>query len=140
MVFPHAASGGAAFKEASKKVIRLARHGCTNRPFYHIVVMESFAEQFDPCIEQVGTFDPIPNKYNEKLVALNYDRIQYWIKKKARISEPVAELLGLSGFLPVHPRTYMRAWRFRRGIMEEIEKLGTTAAAPDSEAKQEVTA
>jgi small subunit ribosomal protein S16 len=53
------------------------------------------------------------NEHNEKLVALNYDRIRYWLGQKARMSGPVAELLGLSGFLPVHPRTYLTAWRSR---------------------------
>ncbi|CAG2057324.1 unnamed protein product [Timema podura] len=100
------ASGGAAFKRLSPKVIRFARYGCANRPFFHIVVME--------CIEQIGSFDPLTNKYNEKLVSLNFERIKYWIGHGAIPSTPVAELLGLAGFFPIHPRTYMTAWRNRR--------------------------
>jgi hypothetical protein len=34
------ASVGAAIIRKSQKAIRFARQGCTNRPFYHIVVME----------------------------------------------------------------------------------------------------
>lgn len=34
------ASGIGKYWRLSAKIIRLARHGCTNRPFYHIVVME----------------------------------------------------------------------------------------------------
>jgi len=32
-------SGGGDDFEKAKKSIRLARYGCTNRPFYHIVVV-----------------------------------------------------------------------------------------------------
>lgn len=52
-------------------------------------------EQFQPVIEQVGTYDPMPNEKNEKLVALNFERIRHWIGKGAHVSQPVAELLGM---------------------------------------------
>lgn len=71
-------------------------------------------------MEQVGTYDPIPNIHNERLVSFNFERIQYWIAKGAQISTPIAELLGLSGYLPVHPRSYMRAWRNRRTTKENV--------------------
>lgn len=34
------ASGTGKFYKLSAKIIRFARHGCTNRPFFHIVVTE----------------------------------------------------------------------------------------------------
>lgn len=37
---PFPASGGGAYMRYTPKIIRFARHGCTNRPFFHIVVME----------------------------------------------------------------------------------------------------
>ena len=37
---PFSASGGAKFLRDSRKVIRFAYHGCKNRPFFHLVVME----------------------------------------------------------------------------------------------------
>ncbi|XP_018321443.1 probable 28S ribosomal protein S16, mitochondrial [Agrilus planipennis] len=107
-------SGTGQFSQFSKKAIRFVRKGCTNRPFFHIVVAEQRKEQFMPVIEQVGSYDPIPNEYNEKLVSLNFERIRHWIGNGASISQPVQELLGLSGFLPIHPRSYMTAWRNRR--------------------------
>jgi len=64
----------------------------------------------------------MPNIYNEKLVSFNFERIQYWLTKGAQVSKPVADLLGLAGFLPVHPRTYMRAWRNRKIIKESVAK------------------
>lgn len=72
-----------------------------------------------PVIEQLGSYDPQANEHNEKLCALNLERIAFWIGRGALISKPVEELLGLSGLLPIHPRTYMTAWRNRRRIFDE---------------------
>lgn len=43
-------------------------------------------------IEQVGSFDAMPNNKNEKLVALNFKRIQYWLSQGAGLSDPVAQV------------------------------------------------
>lgn len=99
-----------------KKVIRFAKFGCTNRPFFHIVVALSRLSQKQACIEQVGSYDPCPNSRNERLVGYNAERIQHWVGKGAHISKPVRELLGLAGFLPIHPRTYIESWRKRRQL------------------------
>ncbi|XP_002005409.2 probable 28S ribosomal protein S16, mitochondrial [Drosophila mojavensis] len=112
------ASGIGRFYKHSAKIIRFVRHGCANRPFYHIVVMERRKNQHQPVIEQVGSYDPLPNATNERLVALNTERIRYWLGKGAHMSDPAAELLGIAGLLPVHPRTYMNAWRNRKAAAE----------------------
>lgn len=68
------------------------------------------------------------NEHGEKLVSLNFERIRHWIGSGAHISPPVAELLGIAGFYPMHPKTYMTAWRNR----DKAEKLSQTK----SEAKE----
>lgn len=83
-----------------------------------MVSIQRKLEQRKPPIEQLGSFDPLPNKFNEKLLALNFERVQYWMGCGADISKPVAELLGIAGFLPIHPRTEMMAWRNRRTAKE----------------------
>lgn len=107
------ASGVGVYQKGKKICIRLLRQGCTNRPFYHVVVAEVrplhfkcfhkvidfyyFQARFskdDPVIEQLGTYDPLPNEYNEKLAALNYERIRYWIGNGAVTSRPLEQLLG----------------------------------------------
>ncbi|XP_026316198.1 probable 28S ribosomal protein S16, mitochondrial [Hyposmocoma kahamanoa] len=113
MPLPPASGTGRYFTKAAKS-IRLIRQGCTNRPFYHISVTHRRRLNSQPVIEQLGSYDPVPNMYKEKLVALNLERIKYWLGKGAHVSNPVAELLGLSGFFPIHPRSYMTAWRNRR--------------------------
>jgi small subunit ribosomal protein S16 len=78
-------------------------------------------------IEQVGTYDPIPNKFNQQMVSLNYERIRHWLGNGAHMSKPVAELIGLSGFLPIYPKTYMDAWRARRALREKEAEPPTEA-------------
>ncbi|XP_037046016.1 probable 28S ribosomal protein S16, mitochondrial [Bradysia coprophila] len=127
------ASGIGRFWRLSAKIIRFARHGCTNRPFYHIVVMERKKNQHQPVIEQVGTYDPMTNEHGEKLVSLNFERIRHWIGSGAHVSLPVAELLGISGFYPIHPKTYMRGWRNR--AKEEENRANAESEATKEEAK-----
>ncbi|KDR12174.1 probable 28S ribosomal protein S16, mitochondrial isoform X1 [Zootermopsis nevadensis] len=116
---PFPASGGGAYMRYTPKIIRFARHGCTNRPFFHIVVMEKRFNQHSQVIEQLGTYDPLGNQYNERLVALNFERVRHWLGRGADTSYPVAELLGLCGFFPIHPRCYMSAWRNRKAAETE---------------------
>ncbi|XP_072166911.1 small ribosomal subunit protein bS16m-like [Diadema setosum] len=112
-------------------VMRLARFGCTNRPFFHIVVIHNkFARNSGRALEQLGTYDPMPNNHNEKLISLNVERIKFWLASGAQPSTPVSHLLGLSGLLPVHPRTYVLARRARhKTAMKEKE----AAAAAENE-------
>ncbi|XP_076293551.1 mitochondrial ribosomal protein S16 [Lasioglossum baleicum] len=113
------------------KVIRFVRYGCANRPFYHIVVMNPKLDQRAPPIEQLGSYDALTNKFNERLIALNLERIQYWLGHGVEVSKPVAQIFGLAGLLPIHPKTYMEAWRNRRDakIAAEQAELETAEAA-----------
>uniref|UniRef100_A0A5S6R468 Small ribosomal subunit protein bS16m n=1 Tax=Trichuris muris TaxID=70415 RepID=A0A5S6R468_TRIMR len=96
----------------SKLALTLMRMGCRNRPFYLIVVSNVRRRRWlGDIVEQVGSFDPLPNRFNEKLVALDFDRIRYWLAQDIHISKTVLELLGLSGLLPAHPLTFLRASR-----------------------------
>jgi len=94
-----------------RPIIRFAQYGCTNRPFFHVVVTDPKGPREGPIFEQVGTFDPLPNKNNEKLVGLNFDRIQHWLVSGAYMSRNVKALLGLSGFLPIAPSSLQHARR-----------------------------
>ncbi|XP_061705414.1 small ribosomal subunit protein bS16m [Cydia pomonella] len=131
MPLPPASGTGRYFAKAAKS-IRLVRHGCTNRPFFHISVTHRKRTTTQPVIEQLGSFDPMPNVFNEKLVALNLERLKYWLGKGAHVTPPVAELLGLSGFFPIHPRSYMTAWRNRQAEelaqQKEAEKAASAPA------------
>jgi len=105
----------------SHLIVRFQQWGCSNRPFYHIVVdkiSHPSRRQIDP-IEQVGTYDPSSNSHNEKLVALNLERIQVYLAGGVQLSRPVAQLMGLAGLTPQHPDTYVQAWRNREALTNE---------------------
>lgn len=75
-------------------VMRIVRHGCTNRPFNHIVLTEKHRQRKGLVIEQLGTFDPMPNAFGEKMVAVNFERVMYWMKQGAELSGAMERLLG----------------------------------------------
>lgn len=111
-------ASGTGIANSKNLVIRFVRYGCANRPFFHVVVMNPKLEQRRPPIEQLGSYDPMENKYNERLCALNIERILHWISNGASISKPVSVLLGLAGILPIHPASYIYSWRKRRELNE----------------------
>ncbi|XP_014312624.1 28S ribosomal protein S16, mitochondrial [Myotis lucifugus] len=100
--------------------IRLALGGCTNRPFYRIVAAHNKFPRDGRFVEQLGSYDPLPNTHGEKLVALNLERIRHWIGCGAHLSQPVEKLLGLAGFFPLHPMVITNAERLRRKRAREI--------------------
>nr|XP_026691826.1 28S ribosomal protein S16, mitochondrial-like isoform X1 [Ciona intestinalis] len=107
----------------SERTIRLALSGCTNRPFYRIVLSRKMDGRDTEvrAIEQLGSFDPFPNLWNEKFCALNFERIKHHLALGAYVGKPVRRLLGLSGYLPLDPTLHIFAEGLRR--RREIEKL-----------------
>jgi small subunit ribosomal protein S16 len=73
-------------------VIRLARGGAKNRPFFNIVVTDSRNRRDGRFIERLGFYNPIAGESEEGLrVAL--DRVQHWQQKGAKLSDTVAGLI-----------------------------------------------
>lgn len=72
-------------------------------------------------IEQLGTFDPMPNSFNEKLCSFNFERIKYHMALGAHPTKSIRRLLGLCGFLPLDPTLYIFAEGLQR--RRKIEKL-----------------
>jgi small subunit ribosomal protein S16 len=69
--------------------IRLTRHGAKKKPFYRIIVSDSRSPRDGRFIEQVGTYDPKAANG----VKLNREKVESWIKRGARPSQTVADLL-----------------------------------------------
>jgi small subunit ribosomal protein S16 len=61
---------------------------------FDLMLLQKRFEQHGQVIEQLGTYDPLVNKHNERLVALNFERIRHWLGRGVDTSEPVAQLLG----------------------------------------------
>ena len=74
--------------------VRMTRVGNKNNPFYRIVVADERSPRDGKFIEQVGTYDPRPEK---EAVSMDVERIQHWISKGARPSQTVSELLRRHG-------------------------------------------
>jgi small subunit ribosomal protein S16 len=71
--------------------IRLSRHGAKKRPFYRIVVCDQRFPRDGRYIEQVGTYDP---KSATAAVQLNQEKVAAWIKRGARPTQTVSELIA----------------------------------------------
>uniref|UniRef100_A0AAZ3QWG4 Small ribosomal subunit protein bS16m n=1 Tax=Oncorhynchus tshawytscha TaxID=74940 RepID=A0AAZ3QWG4_ONCTS len=95
----------------------------SNRPFYRIVAAYNKRARDSKYIEQLGSYDPLPNIYNEKLVSINSGRIKYWMGCGAHSTKPVAKLLG---WLDVLPNSLKQRWR---RLMAEKLTLNSLATA-----------
>ncbi|HEU5339990.1 30S ribosomal protein S16 [Edaphobacter sp.] len=72
-------------------MIRLARVGARKQPHYRIVVIEKDRARNGRSVEVVGTYNP---RTNPASVELKRDRIEYWTKNGARLSDRVEKLLA----------------------------------------------
>lgn len=70
--------------------IRMSRHGTKKKPFYRIVVSDRRFPRDGRYIEQVGIYDPRAKTAGLKL---QREKIDAWIKKGAKPSQTVSELI-----------------------------------------------
>ena len=71
-------------------VIRLARHGAHNAPFYRIVVADQRKRRDGRIIEQVGTYDP---KCDPSAITLDLEKVADWMAKGAQPTDTVVRLI-----------------------------------------------
>ena len=76
--------------------IRLRRVGAKKRPFYRIVVADQRTSQQGAFIEQIGTYDPMPET---PVININEEKILEWIKKGAQPSDSVNKILKTAGLM-----------------------------------------
>jgi small subunit ribosomal protein S16 len=70
--------------------IALMRMGAKKNPFYRVVVREKRAKRDGKYVENVGTYNPMPNPAE---VNLKIDRIDYWLKCGAQPTDTVRSLI-----------------------------------------------
>ena len=73
-------------------VIRLARGGAKNRPFYNLVVTDSRSRRDGRFIERVGFYNPVATA-NEEGLRIAHDRVSYWQANGAKLSDTVQMLV-----------------------------------------------
>jgi small subunit ribosomal protein S16 len=71
-------------------MIRLARFGAKKKPFYRVVVIEKDRPRNGRNLEVVGHYNPLTNPAK---VDFKHDRIEYWTKNGAQLSDTVQRLL-----------------------------------------------
>lgn len=71
-------------------IVRLARRGTKQRPFYHIVATDNASRRDGRFIEQLGTYDP--HKPDAEAF-LQQERLDYWVGVGAQLSERVTHIV-----------------------------------------------
>ncbi len=72
-------------------VVRLARGGSHNRPYFYIVVADSRARRDGRFIEKLGFYNPLVEGADKFRV--DTERLQYWIGVGAQVSDAVKKLV-----------------------------------------------
>jgi small subunit ribosomal protein S16 len=73
-------------------VVRLARGGSHNRPYFYIVAADSRARRDGRFIEKLGFFNPLVKEQAESF-RLNTERFSYWASVGAQVSPAVKKLV-----------------------------------------------
>lgn len=73
-------------------IIRMARGGFKNHPFYRIVVADRRCPRDGSFIEKIGFFNPLLSD-KEKSLKIKLDRVNFWIKNGAQLSDSVSRLV-----------------------------------------------
>lgn len=71
-------------------MIRLARFGAKKKPFYRVVVIEKERARNGRNLEVLGHYNPMAHP---AVVLLKHDRLDYWTRNGAQMSDTVKRLL-----------------------------------------------
>jgi small subunit ribosomal protein S16 len=81
-------------------MIRLARFGSRKQPYYRVVVIEKDRARNGRSVEVVGTYNP---RTQPATLDLKRERIEYWTKQGAQLSQRVGKLLETPVAAPAEP-------------------------------------
>ncbi len=76
--------------------IRLRRLGAKGHPFYRIVVADQRAARDGAFIQQIGTYDPMPDP---PAVIIDEEKALKWLRNGAQPSDAVHRMLEKAGIL-----------------------------------------
>ncbi len=71
-------------------MIRLARFGAKKKPYYRVVVIEKERARNGRNLEVIGHYNPLGTPAQ---VVLKHDRVEYWTKNGAQMSDTVKRLV-----------------------------------------------
>ena len=113
--------------------IRLSRGGSKKRPYYKVVVSNSRAPRDGKYLEQVGTYNPLLAKDDEKRVVMNMERVQHWLSQGAQPTDRVARFLEAAGARPKAARNNPKTGTPGKAMAERAAKKAARAAEPAAE-------
>src|SRR6478672_2892766 len=116
--------------------IRLSRGGAKKRPYYRIVVADSRAARDGKYLEQIGTYNPLLAKDDEKRVKLNEDRARYWLGVGAQASDRVARFLDAAGIKERAARNNPNKAEPGEKAKERAEERATEASTEEAAAEE----
>ncbi|MFD0704402.1 30S ribosomal protein S16 [Alloscardovia venturai] len=103
--------------------IRLKRFGKKFHAIYRVVVADSRTKRDGKVIEEIGLYDP---NQQPSLIKIDSERAQYWLGVGAQPSEPVFNLLKITG-----------DWQKFKGLPGAEGTLRTAEDGPDAAARIE---
>ncbi|KXO90474.1 30S ribosomal protein S16 [Tsukamurella pseudospumae] len=74
--------------------IKLTRLGKIRNPQYRVVIADARTRRSGRAIESIGKYHP---KEEPSLIAIDSERVQYWLGVGAQPTEPVLALLKITG-------------------------------------------
>jgi len=116
--------------------LRLSRGGAKKRPYYRIVAADSRRARDGKYLEQIGVYNPLLAKDDEKRVQLNEERIKYWLGVGAQPSDRVARFLDAAGIRERDARNNPNKAKPGEKATERAEEKAEKAAAA-KEAEEE---
>ena len=123
--------------------LRLSRGGAKKRPYYRIVAADSRSARDGKYLEQIGTYNPLLAKDDEKRVVLNEDRARYWLGVGAQPSDRVLRFLDAAGIKERPARLNPKKGEPGQAAKDRAEERAAKAAeaeeAANAPAEEEVT-
>ena len=118
--------------------LRLSRGGAKKRPYYRIVAADSRSARDGKYLEQIGTYNPLLAKDDEKRVVLNEDRARYWLGVGAQASDRVARFLDAAGIKERAARNNPKKGEPGQAAKDRAEERAAKAAEAEEAAKAPV--
>lgn len=115
--------------------LRLSRGGAKKRPYYRIVAADNRSARDGKYLEQIGTYNPLLAKDDDKRIQLNEDRAHYWLGVGAQPSDRVARFLDSAGIRERAARSNPKKGEPGEKAKERGEERATKAAEAE-EAKK----
>ncbi|MDC7744362.1 MULTISPECIES: 30S ribosomal protein S16 [Rhizobium] len=113
--------------------IRLARGGSKKRPYYHVVLADARSPRDGRFLENLGSWNPMLAKDDEKRVQLNAERIKHWIENGAQPTDRVLRFLDEAGVAKReaknNPEKAKPGKRAQERAAEKAQKVADAAAA-----------